>query len=79
MARKIYGCMGNKIVDTRNIRGFEVNVYGCYDKDTLVGRYEFYDVYITQNFIQHCMNEGDPYYRKPSLGELKDLVDSFLD
>lgn len=79
MAQEKHQREGNEIVRTIKIKNHEVNVYGCFDKGTKIGKYDFYDVYITMNDIQHCMNEGDPFYKKPTNGELKDLVDSFLD
>jgi uncharacterized protein YlaI len=79
MAKEKHEHEGNNTVSTKRIRNHEVNIYGCYDKGTPIGKYEFYDVYITIDNIQHCMNEGDPFYKKPTISELKDLVDSFLD
>jgi len=78
MAKEEYGCEGNEVVKTLKVKGYEVNVYGCYDYDTTIGKYEFYDVYIVMNKIQHCMNEGDPFYKKPTKKEIVDLVNSFL-
>lgn len=79
MATEKHSHEGNEIVATKTIKNKEVNVYGCYDKGTKIGQYEFYDVYITIDGVQHCMNEGDPFYKKPTVSELKDLVDTFLD
>lgn len=79
MANKLYTQNGDEIIKTLKIKGYEINVYGCYDQGAKIGKYDFYDVYITMDGIQHCMNEGDPFFSKPTKSELVDLVDSFLD
>ncbi|HMW10663.1 MAG TPA: hypothetical protein PJ987_09480 [Bacteroidia bacterium] len=79
MAKETYSHEGNEIIQTTIIKKHEANVYGCFGKDTKIGKYDFYDVYITIDGVQHCMNEGDPFYKKPTKSELTDLVDSFLD
>lgn len=78
MAKETYSCEGNEIVKTQTINDNEINVYGSYSKDTKIGKYDFYDVYITINDMQHCMNEGDPFYKRPTKKELIDLVESYL-
>jgi len=57
---------GNEIVDTHIIHGKELVVYGCYNSDTTETEYDFYDVY----FEGHCLNEGEPFYEKPTQSDL---------
>ncbi len=68
----------NTIVKTfKNVKGKTIDVYGCWDKlsDYEKGkRPQFYDVY---DELGTCLNEGDPYFRKPTKSELIDLVESF--
>lgn len=79
MAKEKHSHDGNEVVLDKTIQGARINVYGCFSKGTPIGRYDFYDVYIEMDGIFHCMNEGDPFYRKPSVGEIKDLMDTFLE
>jgi hypothetical protein len=78
MAKETYGHEGNQIVSEHIIKEQPVTVYGCFSKDTKIGRYDFYDVYVEISGGQHCMNEGEPFYRKPNKAELKDLTESYL-
>jgi hypothetical protein len=63
-----------------NIKGKTIRVYACWDnvRDYETGlEPEFYDVYEDDGKTQTCLNEGDPYYRKPTKKELEDLIESF--
>ena len=78
MAKETYSTEGNEIVKTLTVKGHKVNVYGCYDKQTKIGKFNFYDVYIDIDNLAHCMNEGEPFYKKPTKKEILDLVDFFM-
>ena len=56
------GYSGNEVVATKNINGVEVDIYGCFEKDTKIGNYEFYDLYVDGE----CINEGEPCYEYPT-------------
>jgi len=65
----------------KNIKGKKINVYGCWDDITEYNdgkAPDFYDVYDDDGVQQFCMNEGDPFYSKPTKKELEDLVESFF-
>ena len=79
MANDTDGRMGDEIVSQHNIREHLVSVYGCFDRDTEIGKYDFYDVYIELSGGQFCMNEGDPFDEIPDEGELDDLTKSYLE
>lgn len=70
----------NTEVETHTIKGKKIRVYGCWDslRDYEAGKEpDFYDVYEDDGNIQHCLNEGDPYFDKPTVSELEDLLKSF--
>ena len=64
-----------------NIKGKTIRVYACWDNvnDYELGlEPEFYDVYEDDGKRQTCLNEGDPFYDKPTKKELEDLVESYF-
>jgi hypothetical protein len=61
-----------------NIKGKTIRVYACYNdvNDYEKGRKpEFYDIYEDNGTMQTCLNEGEPFYKKPTKGEIEDLVE----
>lgn len=72
----------NTEISKHTIQGKTIRVYGCWDE---VRDYEndvvpdFYDVYYDDGNIQHCMNEGDPFYEVPTLYELEELTKSYFE
>jgi len=53
---------GDEYVETRTVNGVEVEVYGCWDKETPDEQFEFYDLYVDGE----CINLGEPCYSKPT-------------
>lgn len=64
----------------KNVKGKKINIYGCWDD---VQAYndgappDFYDIYDDDGEQQFCLNEGDPFYEKPTKKELEDFIESF--
>jgi hypothetical protein len=74
MSQETYSKMGNKVVDEFTTDSNYFVVYGCWDKGTPIGEYEFYDVYQKQGGHLICINEGEPFWEKPNLGEIEEFV-----
>lgn len=65
------GFQGNETIKTVHIDEIDVDIVGCWDKDTPNTEYEFYDLYAGGV----CINLGEPMYRLPTK---KDIV-AFLE
>ena len=78
MKKELYGYGGNKTVATHIVKKYVADVCGYFDIDTPVGEYDYFDVFITIDNIQHCLTEGEPFFVKPTKTEIKDLVTEFL-
>ena len=71
------GCHNSIVKTYKNVRGYDIDVYGCWDerKDYNNGkRADFYDIYDQDGT---CLNEGDPIYRKPTRSEVEELVEEW--
>jgi hypothetical protein len=79
MAKEKYGYMGDELISQQIIQEHNVLVYGCFDKDNPIGKYDFYDVYIEISGGTFCMNEGEPFDEVPTESELEDLTQSYLE
>jgi hypothetical protein len=64
--------MGNEVVDTFAIGGVPYDVIGCFDGETPENEFDFFDVFETTSGM--CLNEGEPFYHKPSKAEVEELV-----
>jgi len=62
---------GCECVETRTVDGVEVDVYGCWDKDTPENEYEFYDLYVDGE----CINFGEPCYEKPTDDDIRAFLE----
>ena len=59
------------------VNGKTLRVYACWSSgsDYEKGiKADFYDIYEDDGNVQTCLNEGDPYYKKPTLTDLKELL-----
>jgi hypothetical protein len=79
MAQETHSFMGDEIISQHLIKEHNILVYGCFDKGTPIGEYDFYDVYIEISGGTFCMNEGDPFDEVPTQSELEDLTQSYLE
>jgi len=61
---------GSDIIKTIKVGKVEVDIVGCFDSDTPEGKYDFYDLFIGSN----CINEGDPFYIKPTIKTIRPYV-----
>lgn len=68
--------VSNEIVANYRIDGKEINVYGCFDSETAEGEYDFFD--LVDEFGE-TLNEGSPYYEKPTLGDVKEFLEANRD
>ena len=59
------GYSGNKFICKIVVLGEEVEIYGCFEKDTPEDRYEYFDLYVDGL----CINLGEPIYAE---GKSKD-------
>jgi hypothetical protein len=58
--------MGNEQVATYYYQGLSFHVYGCWDKETPEGAFDFYDIYVNNE----CINLGEPWYEFPTRDEV---------
>lgn len=65
--------MGNELVETMNINGQTIEIIGCWDSDTPENEFDFFDIYENGT----CLNEGDPFYDRPSIEEIQDFLELF--
>lgn len=67
----------NELLATYYILHRTFNVYGCYDKDTPEGEFDFYDVYedFGSDKPSFCINDGDPFDEMPSRDDVKEFVE----
>ena len=63
--------LGNELVCQYRIDGREIDVYGCWDGETPENEYDFYDIY-DQDGI--CLNEGDPWFEKPTEADVEEYL-----
>jgi len=69
------GDYGRESVATYKIGGHKFYVEGFWSPETLLNDFDGYDVFDDKN---NCLNEGDPYYHKPSKKEVS-LLSGSLD
>ena len=55
--------IGNETVETFIIKDRKYDVVGCWGSETPENEYEFYDLYDEDG---NCLNEGDPWYERPT-------------
>jgi len=79
MKKELHTYMGDEIISQHTVKEHNVIVYGCFDKETPIGKYDFYDVYIEISGGTFCMNEGDPFYKKPTIKDLDALTQEYLE
>jgi hypothetical protein len=53
----------------------EFELYGCYDKGTVIGEYDFYDVYEVEGGVSECVNLGDAHFE---LLDREDIVELYI-
>lgn len=54
------------------VDGRECGVFGVFVPDSLPNTYEYYDVFDAQG---NCLNEGDPFYERPTLDSIRPFVE----
>lgn len=54
----------SEIIEVLEVYGQTVDIYGCADADTPAGEYDFFDIQLRDG--DTCLNEGDPYYNRPT-------------
>lgn len=65
---------GNETITQYSIDGKLYDVVGCWDSETPEGEYDFYDLYDSEG---HCLNEGEPFYCKPTIEEVTEYLDTW--
>lgn len=65
------GYEGNETITSPMVKGIEVDIVGCFSKDTPEGDYDFYDLYVDGE----CINLGEPLYEWP----MKSDIEAFLE
>ena len=65
---------GDEHIETFKIDGKEIEMYGCYYKDTPVGTYDYYDLF----YDGGCINLGDPQYSKPDENAVREILEAYL-
>lgn len=63
---------GDSLIFSHSANGQQIDVYGCWDKETPDGEYDFYDIYLRSSGV--CLNEGDPFYSLPTHADISDAV-----
>ena len=63
--------IATKTFATETIDPVEVDIVGCFEKDTPVNEYEYYDLFVDGE----CINLGEPCYEYPT----NDDVMAFLE
>jgi hypothetical protein len=53
---------GCRTLATRRVGNFEVDIVGCWDENTQIGNFKFYDLYVGDE----CINLDDPFYTLPT-------------
>lgn len=66
-----WGYEGNETINSPIVKGVEVDIVGCFYKDTIEGDYDFYDLYVDGQ----CINLGEPCYEYPT----KNDIEAFLE
>lgn len=65
------------ITDKDTIKERIINVYACWSdvSDYNDGKEpDFYDIYEEKDGNQYCLNEGDPFYSKPTNQEIQEYI-----
>jgi hypothetical protein len=62
------------LIETRNILGYEVDIYGYSYEDTKDGEYDFRDAFINGE----CINIGHPFFENPTDEELMPFVTDWV-
>jgi len=68
-------------LETTEIEGQTINVYGIWESEE---DYEankdpdYYDVYLSEGYLSTCLNEGNPFYEKPTVDDCDKLLYDYL-
>ena len=74
-SKETWETQGDTLLATHFFSEERVDVVGCYDEDTPLGTYEFYDLY----WDGTCINEGNPIYDKmPSSEFVKEYLELYI-
>jgi hypothetical protein len=70
--------MGSETVDTFEIDGKSYDVVGCWDEETPEDQYDHFCVYDSEDPSGDCFNLGEPFYERPTIEQVTDVVREHL-
>ena len=60
------GYSGHTNIETKTVDGREVDIVGCFEKDTPINTYDYYDLFVNGE----CINLGEPCYEYPTTDDI---------
>ena len=65
---QLSGYSGHTNIKTVNVNETGVDIVGCFEKDTPVNDYEYYDLFLSVD--GECINLGEPCYKYPTTDDI---------